>query len=136
MFMSDISIIVRKMRIAAERSQSTSGVGFPEQLVLMCLKAHGSSNQERIAAFLDIDKGAIAKTIAKLEKKQLVAREANPNNRRENKVVLQPAAEDVLAELHDSYTEFENTLFAGFSAEEIKQLEHLIALAAHNVSEI
>ena len=102
----------------------------------MCLKAHGSSNQERIAAFLDIDKGAIAKTIAKLEKKKLVARETNPNNRRENKVVLQPAAENVLAELHNSYTKFEATLFAGFSAEEIKHLEHLIALAAHNVSEI
>lgn len=136
MFMSDISIIVRKMRIAAERSQSSSGVGFPEQLVLMCLKTHGSSNQERIAAFLDIDKGAVAKTIAKLEKKKLVARETNPNNRRENKVVLQPAAEDVLAELHSSYKDFETTLLAGFSKEEKKQLEHLVARAAHNVSDI
>lgn len=134
--MSDISIIVRKMRTAAERSQSSSGVGFPEQLVLMYLKAHGASNQERIAAFLDIDKGAIAKTIAKLEKKGLVAREVNPNNRRENKVMLQPAAENVLGEMYDSYRNFETRMFAGFSADEKEQLEHLIALVARNVSDI
>lgn len=136
MFMSDISVIVRKMRIATERSQSTSGVGFPEQLVLMCLKAHGSSNQESIATHLDIDKGAIAKTIAKLEKKGLVAREANPNNRRENKVVLQPAAEEVLSGMYHSYEDFEAKLFAGFSAEEKEQLERFVALAARNVSDI
>lgn len=136
MFMSDISIIVRKMRIAAERSQSTSGVGFPEQLVLMCLKAHGPSNQESIASFLDIDKGAIAKTIAKLEKKKLVSRETNPSNRRENKVVLQPAAKGILSEMYNSYKEFKAKMLAGFSEEEKEQLERFIALAARNVSDI
>ena len=136
MFMSDVSIIVRKMRVAAERGQSSSGVGFPEQLVLMYLKAHGSSNQENIAAYLDIDKGAIAKTIAKLEKKGLVAREVNPNNRRENKVVLQPDAEDVLVGMRDSYRDFEARMFAGLSIDERGQLERLVALVARNVSDI
>lgn len=136
MFMSDVSIIVRKMRTAAEHGQSSSGVGFPEQLVMMCLNAHGPSNQEGIAAFLDIDKGAVAKTIAKLEEKGLVSRRTNPSNRRENKVVLQPAAKDVLADMRDSYRDFETRMFAGLSEEERDQLERLVALVARNVSDI
>ena len=50
MYMSDISIIVRKMRTFAERNMAHRGIGFPEQLVLMSLLANGESNQESIAA--------------------------------------------------------------------------------------
>ena len=58
MFMSDISIIVRYMRTQSERALSDSGIGFPEQLVLMTLLANGALNQEAIASRLDLDKGA------------------------------------------------------------------------------
>ena len=70
--MNDISIIVRHMRVFAERCMADEGLGFPEQLVIMCLAARKTSNQEQVASYLDIDKGAVAKTVAKLEAKGLV----------------------------------------------------------------
>ena len=82
MFMSDISIIVRRMRTQAEHAMGGLEVGFPEQLVLMFLHSHGPSNQEAIVSALGVDKGAIAKTIAKLEAKDLVTRQVNPRNKR------------------------------------------------------
>ena len=91
MFMNDISIIVRHMRVFAERRMAEEGLGFPEQLVIMCLAASGTSNQERIASFLDIDKGAVAKTVAKLEAKGLVDGRTNEDNRREKILSLSPA---------------------------------------------
>lgn len=86
--MSDISIIVRKMRTFAERNMAHRGIGFPEQLVLMSLLANGESNQESIAAEHGIDRGAITKTLAKLEAKGLVTRKVNSKNKRE-KIVAQ-----------------------------------------------
>ena len=108
--MSDISIIVRKMRTFAERNMAHRGIGFPEQLVLMSLLANGESNQESIAAEHGIDRGAIAKTLAKLEAKGLVARKVNSKNKREKIVCATPEATSVFNEMRASFVELDNTV--------------------------
>lgn len=135
MFLSDISIVVRKMRTFAEKSLSEYDLGFPEQLVLMHLTAHGTSNQESIAASLDIDKGAITKTIAKLEAKGYVVRELNPNNRREKIVALTNNAQPAINALKQSFDSLQETIFKGLSAEEIAQTSSGLARIAANLSE-
>lgn len=135
MFLSDISIVVRKMRTFAEKSLSEYDLGFPEQLVLMHLTAHGTSNQESIAASLDIDKGAITKTIAKLEAKGYVVRELNPNNRREKIVALTNNAQPAINALKQSFDNLQETIFKGLSAEEIAQMSSGLARIAANLSE-
>lgn len=135
MFMSDISIIVRKMRTFAERSLAEYELGFPEQLVLMYLTAHGTSNQESIATSLDIDKGAITKTIAKLEAKGYVARELNPQNRREKIVVLTEEAAPVVEALKRSFANLQEVLFKGLTANDVLQMSNSLERVAKNLAE-
>ena len=135
MFMSDISIIVRKMRTFAERSLAEYALGFPEQLVLMYLTAHGASNQESIASSLDIDKGAITKTIAKLEAKGYVSRELNPQNRREKIVALTKEAEPVVDALKSSFANLQEVIFRGLSASDVLQMSSSLERVARNLSE-
>ena len=97
MFMRDISVIERKMRLYAEHALAGQGVGFPEQVVLMHLAAHGTCRQEDLAAHFHIDKGSIAKTVSKLEAKGLVSRVLNPADKREKLVELTPQGTEVLA---------------------------------------
>ena len=134
MFMSDVSIIVRKMRTMADRKAASLGVGFPEQLVLMYLKFHGSSNQESIAAEIDIDRGAIAKTIAKLEEKGLVKRQVNQKNKREKIVELLPLSSGIIEAMRSNYEEVERVLFAGFSEEEKLQACAFLARISENAT--
>ena len=135
MFMSDISIIVRRMRTQAEHAMGGLEVGFPEQLVLMHLKANGSMTQDALAAGIDIDKGAIAKTIAKLEAKDLITRQVNPRNKREKIVSLAPKAHQITQAMEDARASLNATLFAGFTPEEISQTCALLERMAQNVSE-
>lgn len=135
MFMSDISIIVRKMRTFAERSLAEYELGFPEQLVLMYLTAHGTSNQESIAASLDIDKGAITKTIFKLEVKGYVARELNPLNRREKIVALTGEASPVVEALKSSFANLQEVLFRGLTVSEVLQMSNSLERVAKNLAE-
>ncbi len=135
MLMSDISIIMRKMRVCADRHMSKHGIGFPEQQVLMLLKAHGPSNQEALANDLQIDKGSITRTVAKLEGKGLVVREVNPQNKREKLVSLQPAAEDILHEMWSLYQELETLMYNGLSQKEISQTTKCLEHMAANLSE-
>lgn len=135
MFMSDISIIVRRMRTQAEHAMGGLEVGFPEQLVLMFLHSHGPSNQEAIVSALGVDKGAIAKTIAKLEAKDLVTRQVNPRSKREKIVSLAPKAHQITQAMEDARASLNATLFAGFTPEEISQTCALLERMAQNVSE-
>ena len=134
--MSDISIIVRKMRTFAERNMAHRVIGFPEQLVLMSLLANGESNQESIAAEHGIDRGAIAKTLAKLEAKGLVTRKVNSKNKREKIVCATPEATSVFNEMRASFVELDNTLFSGFTPEEKASACDLIARMAANLQEV
>ena len=67
------------------------------QLHLLFEIAHESNiNQEMIAARCNINKGAVARSIRKLEEKGLVKREIDKNNRRQNRLSLTKNGEDIL----------------------------------------
>lgn len=132
MFMSDISIIVRYMRTQSERALSDSGIGFPEQLVLMTLLANGALNQEAIASRLDLDKGAIAKTIAKLESKGLVTRQPNPEDKRQKIVEATPQADGIAQAMERTLDSLNKSIFAGLTPDEVNQACVLLAHMAKN----
>lgn len=133
MFMSDVSIIVRKMRLIAEANLSKYGIGFPEQLVIMFLNANGPSNQATIADQLEIDKGSIAKTISKLESKGLVNRTENPLNRREKHVELTPAADEILNAMHSTHEALDVLMFDGLDDKEIEATCSALSTIAGNL---
>ncbi len=67
------------------------------QLHLLFEISHQSNiNQEKIAARNNINKGAVARSIKKLEDNGLVKREIDENNRRQNKLSLTKNGEDIL----------------------------------------
>lgn len=76
------------------------------QLHLLFEISHQSNiNQEKIAARNNINKGAVARSIKKLEDNGLVKREVDENNRRQNKLSLTENGEEMLEKaikvLHD-----------------------------------
>ena len=67
------------------------------QLHLLFEIAHESNiNQEMIATRCNINKGAVARSIRKLEERGLVKREIDKNNRRQNRLSLTKNGEDIL----------------------------------------
>ena len=135
MFMSDVSIIVRKMRLIAEMRLSEFDIGFPEQLVIMYLGAHGASSQTEIVDEFEIDKGSIAKTLGKLEAKGLIKREENPNNRREKRVELTPAADRILRKMRSEHKQLDAIMFDGLTEEEIEATCRALSIIAGNLIE-
>lgn len=133
MFMSDVSIIVRKMRLIAEASLDKYGIGFPEQLVIMYLSAYGESNQTAIVEALEIDKGSIAKTVGKLESKGLVNRKENPQNRREKNVALTSAADEILGAMHAAHKQLDDMLFDGLTDEQVEATCQSLSVIAGNL---
>lgn len=134
MLMRDLSIIVRQMRVFAERNLASMNIGFPEQVILMYLTEHECMNQEQIAAYFEIDKGAVAKTLDKLEEKALISRHVDPSDKRKKLVALSAQAEELLTNMGQAYQDWSRRVCFGISAKEMAQLEKNIAIMAHNSS--
>lgn len=132
MFMNDLSIIVRHMRVFAERSLKDYSLGFPEQIVIMYLTKHGRSNQQKIAESFGIDQGAITKTINKLEAKGFVDRKVNPKNKREKILSLTSKATTLQNELNRTYQEWSSAIFKDIPQTQRKAFEETVHSMANN----
>lgn len=64
--------------------------------LLFEISCHSDVNQEKIAQRCSINKGAVARSIKKLEDKGLVKRQIDENNRRQNKLSLTGEGEKIL----------------------------------------
>lgn len=133
MLMNNLSIIVRHSKVFCERRLHNSGVGFPEQVILMYLASNNGVNQDAIAQHFMLDKGAIAKTLRKLEDKGLIERHQNPENKRENLLSIAPAGQSILGEMGAALEEWNRFFFEGLSDKEIRQYRSITKKIADNV---
>lgn len=132
MLMKDISIVMRRLCTYAEHAFEEQDVGFPEQLIIMCLEKNGPSSQDDIASYLEVDKGAIARTVAKLEAKQLVAREVCPDDHRRYQVCLTEQARALTDKMPHVFENWLASVFQGISSEDVETTMRTIEKMAAN----
>jgi DNA-binding MarR family transcriptional regulator len=132
MIMNHFSIIVRYSRIFCERKGAGYGVGFPEQVILMYLSEHGPVNQDTIARFYMIDKGAIAKTANRLEEKGLAVRHENPDDKREKILSLSDKGLAIIAGMRANLEEWNQVIFEGISPQELETAQKVVNIMASN----
>lgn len=118
--MNDLSILVRQMRVYADRRFSKTESSFSEQLVLMYLIGHGPSSQMQVANGLKVDKGSIAKTIAKMEEKGFVSTKVNEKNRREKTISLAPGSSTTVDLMSEVLRNWEEGINEGIDPEDRK----------------
>lgn len=132
MFMSDLSIIVRCGYVFASRLLKDYDISGGEQPILMYLAGNPNINQDAIAKHYMIDKGAVAKTLAKLEEKGFVQREINPDNQREKFISLTEKGQESISRLSEFLDTWNELLFKGICDEDVKLFEEVVAKIASN----
>lgn len=136
MLMNNLSIIVRHSKVFCERRLLDFGVGFPEQVILMYLASNNGVNQDAVAQHFMLDKGAIAKTLRKLEEKGLVERHQNPENKRENLISIAPDGQSILGEMGKALDEWNQYFFEGLCDDDIRQYERITDIIVNNVAKL
>ena len=72
------------------------GINTTQLHLLFEISGQSDINQESIAKRCSINKGAVARSIKKLEDNGLVVRQIDENNRRQNKLALTEKGKDIL----------------------------------------
>lgn len=132
MLMTNLSILTRFSRTFCERKLNDSNIGFTEQSVLQFLSDQDNVNQETIVKHFMLDKGSIAKTLSKLEEKDLIHRADNPNNKREKLITITELGRANSRTFQDEIRELHSFLIDGLTAEEIKELSRIIDIMTQN----
>jgi MarR family transcriptional regulator for hemolysin len=136
MMMCNFSAIIRAGHIFAARKLKHIEISGAEHPILMFLGRNSNTNQEAIAKYFLIDKGAVAKSLAKLEEKGLVQRLINPQNHREKVILLSDRGKEHLKEMKEVLDEWNGLLFKDLSQEEMECFEAIVNKMAKNVAVI
>ena len=112
---------ISKLIIMIARGQTTYlnhklndwGINSTQLHLLFEISHHDDLNQEKISSRCNINKGAAARSIRKLEEKGLVTRKIDDDNRRQNKVSLTEKGRKTLDASIHYLKSFEEEVFSG-----------------------
>ncbi|PLY07177.1 MAG: hypothetical protein C0625_06060 [Arcobacter sp.] len=101
-------------------------IAIEQRATLEIIKYEDDVTLTKIAAILDKDKTTISRTVRVLEKKALIQRNNNSEDRRSTMLELTSKGEETLNNSQESITKFRNDLISNLSKEEIDTLFNLL----------
>lgn len=134
MLMGDLSIIVRSSQVFLTRRLSKHGITAAEEYILMYLLGHETPNQDSIARYFMIDKGSVARSLAKLERKGFIVRSINDENQREKVIMLTDKANAMREMLAEQLILWQNSMYEGIGEDERRAFESTVEKIAANVA--
>ncbi len=106
-----IGIISRGQTVYLNNKLHGLGINTTQLHLLFEISHHKNINQEMIASRCSIDKGAVARSVKKLEDNGLVIREIDENNRRQNRISLTENGKKILKQSKGILNQWEDELF-------------------------
>ena len=123
-----------KQYTAAMLRQAGTGL-TPEQFLLIdLLWNQGPMTQQQIANAMRKDKNSVTKLVDAMERKQLVTRQPNPNDRRSNILHLTEQAEAMKDEAKEAGISILDKMLIGITEEELRQFLATIDKMTANMS--
>jgi DNA-binding MarR family transcriptional regulator len=107
-------------------------IGSGQYPLLMLLFSTEKLSQEELSRFLNIDKGATAKTVARLMEGGYITRRTDPKDKRRYQICLTEKANRIRSDLESAIEEWHLILLEGLSGEERRIARHLLEVMKEN----
>jgi MarR family transcriptional regulator, transcriptional regulator for hemolysin len=124
----------RAVSRAFDDALEQAGGSVPVWLVLISLKSQQLRNQRELAEAVGIREATLTHHLNAMDEQGLITRRRDPANRRVHLVELTEAGEAAFQRLRGAAAAFDKQLRAGFSDDEVTDLEALLSRLAANVT--
>jgi len=124
----------RSVSRAFDDALAQAGGSVPVWLVLISLKSQQLRNQRELAEAVGIREATLTHHLNAMDEQGLITRRRDPANRRVHLVELTDAGEAAFHRLRGAAAAFDKQLRAGFSDDEVADLEALLSRLAANVT--
>jgi DNA-binding MarR family transcriptional regulator len=111
-----------------------TGLKGPQAFALMRLRDLGPISQQELAETLDLDPSKLVALLNDLESDGLAERRRDPCDRRRHIVEISPRGHERLADADRVMAGFEAEFFSGLAADELDELQGLLARVAERVA--
>ncbi len=125
--------VSRLRRSAFDRSVKSLNVTRSQWWVLAYLSREDGITQSQLAEELDLGKVAVGGLIDRLEKSGLVRRDADPSDRRVNRVFLEPESKKLIARLRKLSHRHNAEILSGLSDEMLECTASTLAVIKRNL---
>ena len=131
-----ISMISRGQQIYLNHNLKDLDINSSQMHLLFEISHQKDINQEKIATRCNMNKGAVARSIKKLEEKGLLVREIDQENRRQNKISLTDEGKKVLKASIEVLNQWEDEVLKDYDDNNIKLLKKTLKELVINTIEI
>jgi DNA-binding MarR family transcriptional regulator len=121
-----ISRLANAMRLELERRLAPFGITAQQWTVLMLCHTNGAVTPSRLAEELGVDGSAVTRLLDRLEKKRLLERKTNPNDRRSIQVELLDDGRSLAMSLPPVDTEVMDLFLRDLSGAEQAKLKNIL----------
>lgn len=111
------------------------GLQAAEAMIIRLLRRRGRLRQEDIVHRIVLDKGTVARSVARLEKLGLVVRSVSDQCRREKLVDLTPAGVEMAARIQAVMDVWNDISYQGFTPEERDLYDSFLTRITDNVKQ-
>lgn len=118
---------------AFDDSLVEAGGSLPVWLILLSLKTREHANQRQLAEAVGIEGATLTHHLTSMERRGLIRRERDPENRRVQVVRLTDEGERMFGQLAGAATAHDKRLRKGMTSEEVSQLSGLLSRLAANL---
>lgn len=112
---------------------SELGLSTVEGMLVRALGQQGETRQEDLVVSMVLDKGAVARAMARLEQLGLVQRTVSGQCRREKLVSLTQAGEETAGQIQKMLEEWNRVCYQGFTPKERELFEEFLTRVTENV---
>ena len=127
-------VIRRAVQSFVRSRLGTLGLTPADSFSLHTISVLGTCNQDALCVRLELDKGRVAKLLARLEAMGLVRRTVNASNKREKLVALTDAGRAALRQVDAAFSEWEEIELQSFTPDERRQYLAFLDRIAQNVT--
>lgn len=132
-----INLIIRSARLhhrGIEKQVSDTGLHRSQRMMLMFLSRRDTiPSQREIADHFNISPACVARTLKALASEGYISRTSDEEDQRRNHVNITEKGLAIVQATRDSFEEYDQTVFDGFSMEEIEQLTGLLNRVHENL---
>ena len=134
LFQIDLTSKVSKQYSQREFDKLKLNITVEQWVILKIISENNNLSQKELAIKSYRDPASITRTIDLLEIKQLLLREAIPNNRRTYNVILTKKGEDFINSNMKTVLEHRKLSIQGLSKKELEQLSEILAKIRANMN--
>lgn len=109
------------------------GISHGQIFILITLYKNEGINQHRLCKIYDLDKGGVGRIIKKLKEKELIIKEADPEDKRNKLIFLTEKARAMKSDFFQILNKIEKQIKQGLTEEEIETFLKIINKICNNL---